>query len=86
MSYFEVFLSSELQAAQMVKSRQISDKKQGRNPVYQDLLAICETLKLSEPRGQDAAGVFSQVLNKVKLCLNTLESTQVTWNNNFSNC
>ncbi|XP_022605970.1 protein FAM98B [Seriola dumerili] len=60
-----LFLSSELQAAQIVGSRQVSDKQQDKKPVYQELLAICETLTLSEPRGPDAAGVFSQIQCKV---------------------
>lgn len=69
---YEVFLSSELQAAQIVRSRRASDKQQEESPVCQELLAICETLNLPEPRGQDAAGVFSQVQDKVGL-FNTVE-------------
>ncbi|XP_028250803.1 protein FAM98B [Parambassis ranga] len=72
-----LFLSSELQAAQVVKSRQIFDKEQGKNLVYEDLLAICETLQLSEPRGQDAAGVLSQVLNKVEELLKDLPNGSI---------
>lgn len=61
-----MFLSSELQAAQIVRSRQVSDK-QGQSPVNQEFTAICETLKLPVPKGQEAAGVFSQLQNKVRL-------------------
>ncbi|XP_071757370.2 protein FAM98B [Centroberyx gerrardi] len=69
---FVLFLSSELQAAQIVRSRQVSGKKQEDSPVYQDLVAICETLKLPEPTGQDAAGVFSDVENKINKVLQDL--------------
>lgn len=63
---YQVFLSSELQAAQIVRSRRVLDKEEG-SPVCQELLAICATLNLPEPRGQDAAGVFSQVQDRVGL-------------------
>ncbi|KAM6912140.1 protein FAM98B [Xenentodon cancila] len=61
-----LFLSSELQAAQIVRSRETSEKRQDEGPVFQELSAICETLELGEPRGQEAAAVFSQVQNKVE--------------------
>ena len=67
MCLLSVFLSSELQAAQIVKSRQASEKDQDESPVLQELSAICDSLKLPEPRAQEAAGVFSQVQNKVRL-------------------
>ncbi|XP_030574741.1 protein FAM98B [Archocentrus centrarchus] len=73
---FVLFLSSELQAAQIVRSRQVSDK-QDQNPVNQELTAVCETLKLPEPQGQETAGVFSQVQNKVEKLLKTLPSASV---------
>lgn len=63
---YKVFLSSELQAAQIVRSRQASEQQED-SPVCQELLAICETLNLPEPKGQDAAGVMSQVQDKVGL-------------------
>lgn len=66
--FCEVFLSSELQAAQIVKSRPATDQQQGESPVQQELQAICETLKLPPPRGQGVAHVFSEVESKV--CLN----------------
>ncbi|XP_026155550.1 protein FAM98B isoform X2 [Mastacembelus armatus] len=74
---FVLFLSSELQAAQIVRSRQVSDKQQQKSPVYQQLQAICETLNLPEPRAQDAAGVFSQVQNKVDKVLIDLPNGSV---------
>ncbi|XP_039898825.1 protein FAM98B [Simochromis diagramma] len=73
---FVLFLSSELQAAQIVRSRQVSDK-QGQSPVNQELTAICETLKLPVPKGQEAAGVFSQLQNKVENLLKTLPGASV---------
>ncbi|XP_054470290.1 protein FAM98B [Anoplopoma fimbria] len=70
---FVLFLSSELQAAQIVRSRGVSHKQQEEeSPLRQDLLAICETLNLPEPRGQDAAGVLSQVQDKVEEVLKDL--------------
>nr|XP_046269393.1 protein FAM98B [Scatophagus argus] len=62
---FVLFLSSELQAAQIVRSRRVVGHQQEENPVCQELSAICQTLNLPEPQGQDAAGVFSQVQDKV---------------------
>ena len=63
---YEVFLSSELQAAQIVRSKADS-RKQEEGPVCEELLVICETLNLPGPRGQDAAVVLSQVQDKVGL-------------------
>ncbi|XP_034051207.1 protein FAM98B [Thalassophryne amazonica] len=60
-----LFLCSELQAAQIVRSRKISDKEQEQSPAYQELLITCETLNLPEPRGQDMAGLFSQIQDKL---------------------
>lgn len=67
-----LFLSSELQAAQIVRSRHISDKQQDERLEYQELLKICQTLNLPEPQGQDTAGVFSQIQDKVKKVLEDL--------------
>ncbi|XP_036928663.1 protein FAM98B [Acanthopagrus latus] len=67
-----LFLSSELQAAQIVSSRGVSNKEAEESPVCQELQAIFETLKLPEPRGQDAAGVLSQVQDKVDEMLKDL--------------
>ncbi|KAM4541830.1 protein FAM98B [Odontesthes bonariensis] len=74
---FLLFLSSELQAAQMVTSRRASEKLQDESPVYQELSAICETLKLPEPRGQEAAGLFSQVRNQVEKVLQDLPDASI---------
>ncbi|XP_062296383.1 protein FAM98B [Scomber scombrus] len=67
-----LFLSSELQAAHIVRSRHVSDKQQDERPEFQELLKICQTLNLPEPRDQDAAGVFSQIQDKVKKVLEDL--------------
>lgn len=61
----QVFLSSELQAAQIMKSRRVLDKE--GSPVCQELLVICNTLSLPQSKGQDTAGVFSQVQDRVGL-------------------
>ncbi|XP_051251745.1 protein FAM98B [Dicentrarchus labrax] len=74
---FVLFLSSELQAAQIVRSGRVSDKQTEESPVCQDLLAICETLNLPEPRGQDAAGVFSQIQDKVDKVLTDLPNGSI---------
>ncbi|KAL3049375.1 hypothetical protein OYC64_008773 [Pagothenia borchgrevinki] len=66
-----LFLSSELQAAQIVRSKADS-RKQEEGPVCEELLVICETLNLPGPRGQDAAVVLSQVQDKVEKVLKEL--------------
>lgn len=48
-----------------MKSKEASDKQEDESPEYRQLVAICETLDLSESRGQSAAQVFSQIQNKV---------------------
>lgn len=61
-----VFLSSELQAAQIAQSRRganAQDSSSGRH----ELLAMCTTLGLPEAAGQDAAGVLSLVREAVCL-------------------
>lgn len=61
-----VFLSSELQAAQIVRTRQASEKHKEGSLVCQELSAIWGALKLpEEPRGQEAVVYFSQIQNKV---------------------
>ncbi|KAF7669237.1 hypothetical protein LDENG_00220840 [Lucifuga dentata] len=72
-----LFLSSELQAAQILRSRCDLNKKQDKTPVYQDLYAICETLKLPQPRGQDTAGLFSEVKDKIKEVIKDLPSGDI---------
>jgi hypothetical protein len=65
--FFTVFLSSELQAAQMERSK-MGSKKEGRDGnFHQDLQDICQTLVLPEPRGRDIEEVFSQVEEQVRL-------------------
>ncbi|CAG5866569.1 unnamed protein product [Menidia menidia] len=67
---FLLFLSSELQAAQMLRSRRASERHAERSPVHQELSAICETLQL--PGGPDAAQLFPQVQAQVKNVLQAL--------------
>ncbi|XP_029981954.1 protein FAM98B [Sphaeramia orbicularis] len=67
-----LFLSSELQSAQIIRSRKASDKQREGNPGYQELLTICETLNLPEPSGHDTAAIFSQVQSKVDEVLKRL--------------
>ncbi|XP_019953651.2 protein FAM98B [Paralichthys olivaceus] len=74
---FLLFLSSELQTAQIVRSRQVSDKHQDGNPVSQHVSAICETLKLPEPRGADAEGIFSQIQNTVDKLIKDLPNGSI---------
>ncbi|XP_074548356.1 protein FAM98B [Halichoeres trimaculatus] len=74
---FLLFLSSELQAAQILRSRRDSDKHQEESPECQELLSICETLELSEPRGQDAAGVFTDVQDKVNQLVRDLPNGSI---------
>ncbi|XP_069008584.1 protein FAM98B [Embiotoca jacksoni] len=78
---FLLFLSSELQAAQIARSSQVSEKQQQQqqhtSPAYRELRAICETLKLPEPRGQEAAGVLAQVQRKAEQLLEDLPDATV---------
>lgn len=50
----------------MLSSRRDSDKQEV-SPVSRDLLAICATLNIAEPRGPEAVEVFSHVKDKVGL-------------------
>ncbi|CAB1335367.1 unnamed protein product [Coregonus sp. 'balchen'] len=69
-----LFLCSELQAAQIVKRRPAEDKEhKDRN----DLQAICETLKLPEPREHGVAELFSGIGKKERLeQINTVLSSE----------
>jgi len=82
-----VFLSSELQAAQVARSRALSSEKEeeekeeegggvggGRSSTsLQDLQLICQTLDLPEPRGRDVEEVFSQVEEQVWLNVSQMD-------------
>ncbi|CAB1331077.1 unnamed protein product [Coregonus sp. 'balchen'] len=69
-----VFLISEVQAAQIVKSRHVEDKEpKDRN----DLQAICETLKLPEPREQEVAELFSGIEQKINAVLQELPKDHI---------
>lgn len=61
---YPVFLSSELQAAQISQCGRVANT-QDSSPGHQELLAMCSTLSLPEAAGQDAAGVLSQVREAV---------------------
>ncbi|KAM9571530.1 protein FAM98B-like isoform 2-T2 [Salvelinus alpinus] len=69
-----LFLCSELQAAQIVKRRPAKDKEhKDRN----DLQAICETLKLPEPREQGVAELFSGIGKKINAVLQELPKDHI---------
>ncbi|KAK6307396.1 hypothetical protein J4Q44_G00225440 [Coregonus suidteri] len=69
-----LFLISEVQAAQIVKSRHVEDKEpKDRN----DLQAICETLKLPEPREQEVAELFSGIEQKINAVLQELPKDHI---------
>lgn len=51
----------------MVRSRRLVESQQEESPVCQELLSICATLNIREPRGLDTAGVFSQVQDRVRV-------------------
>lgn len=59
-----VFLSSELQAAQVVQSGRLANTQDGSSD-RQELLAMCSTLNLQATAGQDAAGVLFRVREEV---------------------
>lgn len=62
-----MFLSSELQAAQIVRNRRVTEKQEEGSPVCRELLSIFTMLNIPEPRGVKTAGVFSQVKDRVGL-------------------
>ncbi|XP_029585723.1 protein FAM98B [Salmo trutta] len=69
-----LFLSSEVQAAQIVKSRLVEDKQhKDRN----DLQAICETLKLPQPREQEVVELFSGIEQKINAVLQELPKDHI---------
>ncbi|XP_012717037.2 protein FAM98B [Fundulus heteroclitus] len=72
-----LFLSSELQAAQIVSGRRDPENHREESPARRELAAICETLKLPEPGGKEAAEVFSELQNKVEHLLQGLPSGSV---------
>ncbi|XP_056282062.1 protein FAM98B [Pseudoliparis swirei] len=67
-----LFLSSELQAAQIVSGGGGGARQHDQGPVHRELRAICETLNLPEPSGRDAAGLFSHVQHQVEEVLKGL--------------
>lgn len=71
-----LFLSSELQAAQISQCGRVANT-QDSSPGQQELLAMCSTLSLPEAAGQDAAGVLSQVREAVDRILPDLPGGSV---------
>ncbi|XP_053701062.1 protein FAM98B [Synchiropus splendidus] len=59
-----LFMTSELQAAQILKSRPSSEQEQSSEGL--ELRQICETLQLGSPAGQDGGDVISRIQNKVQ--------------------
>ncbi|CAL8273601.1 unnamed protein product [Merluccius merluccius] len=72
-----LFLSSELQAAQLGRSRTESEKGGGEAAFLQDLQHICQTLALPAPRGRHAEEVFSQVEEQINKFLKKLPSGHI---------
>ncbi|XP_058471070.1 protein FAM98B [Solea solea] len=72
-----LFLSSELQAAQVVKSKQLSDQRHKENPALGELRTICETLNVPDPAGSDAAELLPQIKNKVDNLLKDLPGASI---------
>ncbi|XP_054652546.1 protein FAM98B [Dunckerocampus dactyliophorus] len=62
---FLLFLSSELQAAQIAGSGRGCVTGQNENSTSRELRKICETLNVSQSEGRDAADVLSLIQNKV---------------------
>ncbi|XP_057715116.1 protein FAM98B [Corythoichthys intestinalis] len=62
---FILFLSSELQAAQIIISGRHDIRGQNGCPASRDLREICQTLSMSNCKGQDAVDVLSLIQNKV---------------------
>ncbi|XP_052385990.1 protein FAM98B isoform X3 [Carassius gibelio] len=73
-----LFLASELQAAEMVARKPLTDADtEEMDTSLQDLRVICETLKLPDPVGRDARDVFSAVEQQVNVLLEQLPETHV---------
>ncbi|XP_076834480.1 protein FAM98B [Brachyhypopomus gauderio] len=73
-----LFLVSELQAAQIMASKTITDRtvEKHRTPL-QDLQAICKTLNLPEPVEQQSSELFSSIENQVKILLKKVPEKHV---------
>uniref|UniRef100_A0AAY5K0Q7 Family with sequence similarity 98 member B n=1 Tax=Esox lucius TaxID=8010 RepID=A0AAY5K0Q7_ESOLU len=72
--YSTVFLGSELQAAQIIKSKSVQDKEQKDRNIFQD---ICETLNLPEPKDQGVAELFSTIEKKTNALLQELPKDHI---------
>ncbi|XP_046871628.1 protein FAM98B [Hypomesus transpacificus] len=74
-----LFLSSELQAAQIVRSRLTRDEEHDEegSPQLKHLQAICETLNIPEPREPDTAVLFSEIENKINTVLQKLPKEHI---------
>ncbi|XP_028294530.1 protein FAM98B [Gouania willdenowi] len=69
-----LFLSSELQAAQIVRSKQDDKKQHNKSSAQTDLDLMCDALNV---KGDDAAQVLAQVQNKVEQLLKDLPGASV---------
>lgn len=63
--YHAVFLASELQAAEMLASKPATDADVESNSSLQDLQAVCRTLNLPDPIGQETRDVLAAVEKQV---------------------
>lgn len=72
-----LFLSSELQAAQILSGRLDCAQKKDECPARRDLHAILQTLELKESTGKDVRGLFSQVEEKMNKVLADLPAGHV---------
>uniref|UniRef100_H3DIN6 Family with sequence similarity 98 member B n=1 Tax=Tetraodon nigroviridis TaxID=99883 RepID=H3DIN6_TETNG len=73
----QVFLSSELQAAQIVRNRRVTESQRKEGPTCRELLSICATLDIPEPREADTAALFSQIQDRVSKILQDLPGGSV---------
>ncbi|XP_073682881.1 protein FAM98B [Garra rufa] len=71
-----LFLSSELQAAEMVSSKPATDEEE-LDASLQELRVICQTLNLPDPAGRDARDTFTAVQQQVNVLLEQLPETHV---------
>ncbi|XP_052001679.1 protein FAM98B [Xyrauchen texanus] len=73
-----LFLASELQAAQIVSSKAVTDEDvQEEDTSLQDLRVICETLKLPDPDKHETRGTFTAIESQLSILIKQLPETHI---------
>ncbi|XP_005309821.1 protein FAM98B isoform X1 [Chrysemys picta bellii] len=73
-----LFLSTELQALQILHSKQLkSSHLEKNNEIYQEVQTLCDSLGLSKPSSSDIPLLLSNVESKIKDILSKVKNTHV---------